>query len=160
MKDDRGNKILITANVGDSVTIVRNEATGHCTTVSEEHSLVARLLQAKMITPQEAIGHPQRNVVYRLIDQINPQDTNQNIAQMTKLSNIALGPNDGVIVFSDGVTDNFSPDDFNRLSDDSAKRKLTNSQFKESITEEARMKARDPNNPLAKPDDCSSFSLK
>jgi PPM family protein phosphatase len=51
------------ANVGDSRTyLLRN---GTLAPLTKDHSLVARLVEAKQIEPEEVFSHPQRNLIYR-----------------------------------------------------------------------------------------------
>jgi serine/threonine protein phosphatase PrpC len=51
------------ANVGDSRTyLLRN---GELKSLTRDHSLVARLVEAKQIEPDEIYSHPQRNLIYR-----------------------------------------------------------------------------------------------
>ncbi len=59
-----GNSAIV-VNVGDSRTYVfRN---GKLQQITKDHSLVASLVSAGLITPEEARSHPQRNQVYRTL---------------------------------------------------------------------------------------------
>lgn len=53
------------SNVGDSRAYLIDQ--GGIRQITTDHSLVARLVAAGQITPQEARTHPQRNVIYRTI---------------------------------------------------------------------------------------------
>lgn len=58
----QGQKLTV-ANVGDSRAYVIHE--GQMRQISQDHSLVANLIRAGLITPAEARHHEQRNVIYR-----------------------------------------------------------------------------------------------
>ena len=51
------------ANVGDSRTYLLRS--GELKPLTRDHSLVARLVEAKQIEPDEVYSHPQRNLIYR-----------------------------------------------------------------------------------------------
>jgi PPM family protein phosphatase len=51
------------ANIGDSRTYLLRD--GQLTPLTRDHSLVARLVEAKQIEPEDIYSHPQRNLIYR-----------------------------------------------------------------------------------------------
>jgi protein phosphatase len=51
------------ANVGDSRTYLFRD--NHLQKLTEDHSLVAKLVESKQITDEEVYTHPQRNLIYR-----------------------------------------------------------------------------------------------
>jgi PPM family protein phosphatase len=51
------------ANVGDSRTYLLRD--GKLAPITKDHSLVAKLVEAKQIEPDEVYSHPQRNLIYR-----------------------------------------------------------------------------------------------
>jgi PPM family protein phosphatase len=51
------------ANIGDSRTYLLRD--GELKALTKDHSLVARLVEAKQIEPEEVYSHPQRNLIYR-----------------------------------------------------------------------------------------------
>lgn len=86
-------KTAVVANLGDSRTYqMRN---GTLTQITRDHSLVAGLLQAGVITADEVYTHPQRSVIYRSLgDKAEPQiDT----------FSAELAPGDRLVLCCDGV---------------------------------------------------------
>ena len=61
-----GHKAYI-AHVGDSRAYIFNQAT--LRQITQDHSLVARLVELGQATPEEAMTHTHRNVLYRAIGQ-------------------------------------------------------------------------------------------
>ena len=82
------------ANIGDSRTyLLRN---GELSPVTRDHSLVAKLVETKQITPDEAYTHPQRNLIYHSLGaghkHVDPDVFHQ-----------ALQPGDQLLLCSDGL---------------------------------------------------------
>ncbi len=65
-----GEQVTI-AHVGDSRAYFLF-TDGRVQALTQDHSLVRRLVQLKQITEEEALVHPQRNVLYRAIGQNEP----------------------------------------------------------------------------------------
>ncbi|HLI70563.1 MAG TPA: Stp1/IreP family PP2C-type Ser/Thr phosphatase [Ktedonobacteraceae bacterium] len=58
-------KSLVVANVGDSRVYVVHD--GQIRQVSQDHSLVADMVRAGLLTPDQANCHEQRNIIYRAL---------------------------------------------------------------------------------------------
>ena len=66
----RGEQMTI-AHVGDSRAYTIS-STGEIQTLTRDHSLVRRLIELGQINEEEALNHPQRNVLYRALGQGEP----------------------------------------------------------------------------------------
>jgi protein phosphatase len=100
-----GQKVYI-ANIGDSRAYYLNNET--IEQVTEDHSLVERLVQIDQITREEARVHRQRNVIYNTIgDKPNPQ---------VSLYDISLHPGDRLLLCSDGLSGMITDDEILNIS--------------------------------------------
>ncbi|MFH0766426.1 MAG: protein phosphatase 2C domain-containing protein [Calditrichota bacterium] len=61
--------VIWTAHVGDSRIYLRRS--GHLLQISEDHSLVQELVRSRVITPQMAEKHPDRNIITRALSGIS-----------------------------------------------------------------------------------------
>jgi protein phosphatase len=105
---------LYVGHVGDSrAYLIRNRRIDQ---ITEDHSIVAQLVRARAITPQEAARHPYRNVITRCLGmQVEVEaDTQQR----------ELKPGDRLLICSDGLSGLVSDDEMLQMvlsSDDPQK---------------------------------------
>ncbi|HYA98603.1 MAG TPA: PP2C family serine/threonine-protein phosphatase [Ktedonobacteraceae bacterium] len=82
------------ANIGDSRTYLYRDKT--LTSLTKDHSLVYRLVEAKQIEPDDIYSHPQRNLIYRSLGaghkSVDPD-----------VFHISLEPGDSLLLCSDGL---------------------------------------------------------
>jgi protein phosphatase len=88
------------AHVGDSRAYMVTE--DRIEQVTRDHSLVQRLIELDQLTPEEALDHPQRNVLYRAIGQSETLD----VDAITR----RLPPRARLLLCSDGLW-NMVPED-------------------------------------------------
>jgi serine/threonine protein phosphatase PrpC len=88
------------AHVGDSRAYML--ADDRIEQVTRDHSLVQRLIELDQLTPEEAVDHPQRNVLYRAIGQSETLD----VDAITR----RLPPRSRLLLCSDGLW-NMVPED-------------------------------------------------
>lgn len=96
----RGTRVYV-GHVGDSrAYLIRNRRIDQ---ITEDHSVVAQLVRARAITPQEAARHPYRNVITRCLGM------NREL-EVDTLSR-ELKPGDRLLICSDGLSGPVSDDE-------------------------------------------------
>lgn len=86
---------VFTIHVGDSRLYVM-DAHGVLNLRTKDHSLVKRLVDLGEITADEALTHPQRNVLYRALGQEDPLEAD--------FSQFTIHPGERILICSDGLT--------------------------------------------------------
>lgn len=101
-----GDKEVVAAHMGDSrVYHVRPSAENPILYQSYDHSLVNELVRAEIITPEEALTHPRRNVIMRAMQ---PHLDPRHKADVRTIKDVAAG--DYFFLCSDGILESLSND--------------------------------------------------
>ncbi len=79
---------------------------------SDDHSLVNSMVHSGLITPEEAVNHPQSNVITRCMEAVE-EDRNRSMATVTVTTDIQAG--DYFFLCSDGVLHCISDDDLVKI---------------------------------------------
>ena len=97
---------VMIAHIGDSrVYHIRPSSSQPLLFRTEDHSLVATLVKAGMITEEEAAVHPKRNVIHRAV-----QPNQDEPAKADIYETVDLQPGDYFFLCSDGVLENLTND--------------------------------------------------
>ncbi|RLC35600.1 hypothetical protein DRH14_00465 [Candidatus Shapirobacteria bacterium] len=159
-KDKTKERKVVTANIGDATTYLRNDKTGDLVVVSKEHSLVRKLVEAGIITAEGALTDYRRNICYRSLgDVLNEREnTDEELKEFIALKVHALPPGWSVVVMSDGITDNLVPDHVLGISEMFVENKEDPAGLPAYLVKVARDISRS-NNERAKPDDMSVIRM-
>lgn len=93
------------AHVGDSRAYLLRD--GHLKQVTQDHTLVQRMVQEGRLSPEEAVNHPHGNIITRVLG-VEP-DVEVDIVV------IDLQNDDRILLCSDGLTDMITPEDIKRI---------------------------------------------
>lgn len=108
-KDPSGQKILDIHSCGDCSLFVL-DATGTVVFEAEQDSLVLNLVKQGIITKEEALIHPDKNVVTNAVDGTATPD------KSFRKESFPLQPGYRIFIMSDGIGDNLIPEEIARLT--------------------------------------------
>lgn len=91
------NKKLYYVNLGDSRIYIYNKNNKELRKISEDHSLVAKLLREQKITEKEAFNHPKKNIVTQALGLDNDLDLDKGQVKISK--------NEYILLCTDGLSD-------------------------------------------------------
>lgn len=94
------------ANVGDSRAYLYRESDG-LQQLTRDHSVVARLVEAGTIAPDDSYTHPERSHIYRHIG--------KNASVEVDLFSVPLQAEDTLLLCSDGIWEMIRPPDIQRI---------------------------------------------
>jgi protein phosphatase len=103
---------LYLAHVGDSRAYILRDGRLH--QLSLDDSLVSELVRSGAITPEEALSHPDRNVILRAVG------TRPDLEPAVWQEALALQPGDRLLLCSDGLSDLVGDDALGQLAHDDA----------------------------------------
>lgn len=126
-----GTSGVTLAHIGDSR--IYQFRKGKILYQTEDHSLVNSLIKLKEITPEEAIKHPQRNVILRAI-QGTGRPTEADVVQITDVQ-----PGDYFFLCTDGVLERFNNETFSAVFEHS----VNSEEIKDKIVEQCNNQTRD-----------------
>lgn len=91
------NTKLYYVNLGDSRIYIYNKNNKELRKISEDHSLVAKLLREQKITEKEAFNHPKKNIVTQALGLDNDLDLDKGQVKISK--------NEYILLCTDGLSD-------------------------------------------------------
>lgn len=93
------------AHVGDSRAYIYSD--GKLNQITNDHSVVARMVEVGQLTPEEALTHKNRNVLYRAIGQSNSLEVETHLQP--------LPPDSYLLICSDGLWNQITDDEISSL---------------------------------------------
>ncbi|MGC9397501.1 MAG: PP2C family protein-serine/threonine phosphatase [Anaerolineae bacterium] len=102
---------LIIGHVGDSRAYLRSEGEA-VRLLTNDHSMVNKLVEIGQLTKEEAAGHPQRNMLYRAVGQSAALDVD--------VISLSLRVHDRILLCSDGIWGLLSDDEIWQIITDAS----------------------------------------